>query len=193
MDLPLPERPTIAMFLPAGTVSETECSTPPFSLVYSKLTSRNSSAPPRRAELAAAGEILGRLVEHFEHAGARREALLQRRESVTRRRIGAVISSSAVRNDQKMSTVMVPAATWRSAIHNTPPSASEAMNCTTGLLVARRRDELHVAAAVVFVDRSRNPRASCSCALNTLMTRWPSSASLTTRVTSPIDAWMRAL
>ena len=56
-----------------------------------------------------------------------------------------------------------------------------------------RRDELHVAAAVVLVDLLEVAPLPASCALNTLMTRWPSSASLVTRVTSPIEAWMRAL
>ena len=50
-------------------------------------------------------------------------------------------------------TVMLVAVrSARSAIHSTPPRPSDAMNCTTGLLVALRGDELHVAAAVVLVD-----------------------------------------
>ena len=84
----------MAMFLPAGTLRFTPCSTPPFSAAYSKLTSRNSMAPASAAELAAAVEILRGLVEHFEDAGAGGKALLQRHEGMTMSRLsGAVVMS----------------------------------------------------------------------------------------------------
>ncbi len=70
----------MAMFLPAGTLRLTECSTPPFSLDVLEAHVAEFDRAAHALERCAAGEIFGGLVEHFEDAGAGRESLLQRTE-----------------------------------------------------------------------------------------------------------------
>ena len=104
----------MAMFFPAGTVRHRIHPLLPFihrvqhaallaGVLEAHVAKLDGALEP--AELAAAAEILGGLVQHFEHAGAGRESLLQRPEAVTRL-IGAVVSSSAVRNPMNVPTVM---------------------------------------------------------------------------------------
>ena len=82
--------------------------------------------------------------------------------------------------------------TCRIEKNSTPARPSAAISCTTGLASAR------AAMRRMLLWRLRSLAASkiassCFSALKALMTRCASSASLATRVTSPIDAWMRAL
>ena len=148
-----PERPTMAMFLPAGTLRFTECNTPPFSLLYAKLTSRNSMAPCSRPSLRPLGEVLGGLIEHFEDAGARGQALLQRAERGDQR--------AHRRRGQQQRGEETPefAHGHRVVVHlhqRHPQHAAQAQRSDElHHRVAGRLggDQLHVAAPVVFVDR----------------------------------------
>ena len=70
----------MAMFFPAGTVEihRVQHAALLAGVLEAHVAEFDGALEP--AELAAAAEILGGLVQHFEHAGAGRESLLQRAE-----------------------------------------------------------------------------------------------------------------
>jgi len=108
----------------------------------------------------------------------------------TSRRSGAVIKSSAVRKAMNSSTRISRVNTCWMEKNSTPARPSAAIICTTGVASERARIKRMLLCRLRSLA-SPKMASSCRSALNTLMTRWPSSASLATRVTSPIEVWMR--
>ena len=129
----------MAMVLPAGTLERSpNAARRPSRLVYSKLTSRNSTAPETRPsarpDLKSSDGVSS---TSNTLAPAARPCCSGTNESMSRLS-GAVVMSIAVRKPMNSSERQRA----RSQSGAAPPTgcrrdASEAMNCTTGLLVAR--------------------------------------------------------
>ncbi len=77
-------------------------------------------------------------------------------------------------------------------MYMTAARPAAAIICTTGLETAFTVISFMKLARLRSLTTSKTA-ACCASALKTLIIRWLSSDSLATRVTSPIEAWMRAL
>ncbi len=107
-------------------------------------------------------------------------------------RSGAVISISAAMNDVKEPTVILPLIASTVARYSTPARAMDAIVCTIGLLMPFVIISFMCERRLCSMTFS-NISCSYAWALKTRTTRGASIASLATRVTSPIEFWMRLL
>ena len=150
MDLPLPDRPTIASVSPGRTLKLTPRSTGSAAVGYWKLDVAVLDLAARALERTVAARVLDRRVEHLEDALRRRDALLQRPGDVhqppQRRR------DQHQRRDERRERADGHPAGDRldRAMYSTPASPTAAIDLHDRVAEALGQHQPHVRAAVLL-------------------------------------------